>query len=201
MGGEPPTARLMREFTLKERLLPMWNCRDSGIFRRSHRSLAVRPSSPFTLKYGATRSFVVGLGRAFSSIARTHSSCRLRTTRVADAGTSCGSTSEYRRRSNGRTSFGTPPASTTRRLPPCGQAHSPGGPLLECVTRLKFRSDANVDYCQTGPFEALESVRFCACVNRTIVRRVLFGEPKTLSEYLCFKQNACEVQSPEPNCE
>src|ERR1700686_455829 len=30
----------MREFALKERPLPKWNRRDSGIFRRSHRSLA-----------------------------------------------------------------------------------------------------------------------------------------------------------------
>src|SRR5713226_551702 len=40
MAGEPPGAILMREFTLKERPLPKWNRRDSGIFRRSHRSLA-----------------------------------------------------------------------------------------------------------------------------------------------------------------
>src|SRR5258708_36984769 len=39
MDGEPPSARLMREFTLKERPLPKRNRRDSGIFRRAHRSL------------------------------------------------------------------------------------------------------------------------------------------------------------------
>src|SRR4051812_9312289 len=40
MAGEPPGAGLMREFTLKERPLPKWNRSNSGILRRSHRSLA-----------------------------------------------------------------------------------------------------------------------------------------------------------------
>ena len=39
MAGEPPGTGLMREFALKERALPKWNRRYSGIFRRPHRSL------------------------------------------------------------------------------------------------------------------------------------------------------------------
>jgi hypothetical protein len=63
----------MREFTLKER--PLLKVNVGPAHRRAIIvPWQVRPSSPLTLKYGATRNFVVGLGRAFSGSARTHSS-------------------------------------------------------------------------------------------------------------------------------